>query len=928
MCMQKCCRNRIAKASARWGGAALLMALSLCAAPLCAAERFEFWPGATYDASIPTFRQVLGYDPGDRITPHAGLMRYLEALEKASSKLKLFEYSRSWEGRKLVYAVIGSESNMKRMDEIRSSIQKLADPRKTPAAAAAKLIDGLPAVIWLGYGVHGNEISSPEAALLTAYHLLAARNDALTGRILKDALVLIDPTQNPDGRDRFVANFEQSSGLEPDASPLAAEHNEPWPGGRGNHYLFDLNRDWLVATQPETQGRMKALQHWYPLVFVDLHEMGSDSTYYFAPAADPYNPHLTKQQREGLQLFGRNNAKWFDQYGFDYFTREVYDAFYPGYGDSWPDFYGSIGMTYEQASVRGLTVRRTDETTLRYRDTVRHHFVASLSTAETAARHREKLLKDFYDYRRTAIEEGSAEPVKEYILPPGRNSSATQKLAGVLAEQGVEVKRATAPFRADDRDYPAGSYVVSLAQPAKRLIRTLLDPVTSMDEPFTKEQERRRKRKLPYEMYDVTAWSLPLLFNVEAVARPEISQGKFEIAKPVRFLPGQMKGEKASVAYLVQWGSTAAGRLLAAALRQDLRVLSADKAFTINTTKFPSGSLIFKVGDNPLDLGERLRALAASTGADVFPTDTSWVEEGINFGSRYVVHLRKPSIALAWDAPGSPLSAGWARFVLERQFGYPVTPIRTPQLATSDLSRFQVLILPDQAQGRTYTQILGPAGAQHLKEWVSAGGTLLAIANAIPFVADPKIGLLAVSQETAVREPEPAKKSAATTEPATPDSAAAGTAGTEGAVAGKILATDADYNKAIQADKELPDPSPGVLLRAKVDPEYWVTAGMGDTVYALLQGRDIFTPIALNKGFNAAVFESADRILGSGYLWEENRKQLAHKPLVVVQPQGRGVVVGFTADPNYRAYLDGMNILFLNAVFRGPAHARPMTSEE
>jgi hypothetical protein len=457
----------------------------------------------------------------------------------------------------------------------------------------------------------------------------------------------------------------------------------------------------------------------------------------------------------------------------------------------------------------------------------------------------------------------------------------------------------------------------------------MLDPVTKMDEPFTKEQERRRKRKLPYEMYDVTAWSLPLLFNVEAVGRSEVSKGNFELAQPLRFLPGRMTGEKASVAYLVQWGSAGAGRLLAAALRQDLRVLSADKPFAINGTKFPSGSLIFKVSDNRPDLGERLRALAVSTGADVVPTNTSWVEEGINFGSRHVVHLRKPSIALAWDTPASPLSAGWARFVLERQFSYPVTAIRTAQLATADLSRFQVLILPDQAQGRTYAQILGPTGAQHLKDWVSAGGTLIAIVNAIPFVADPKVGLLAVSQENAVREPEAAKKPEVKPEPAAPTtSPAAATPSPDGMVAGKILATSADYNKAIQADKELPDPTPGVLVRAKVDPEYWVTAGMGDIVYALLQGRDIFTPITLNKGFNAAVFESADRILASGYLWEENRRQLAHKPLVIVQPQGRGVVVGFTADPNYRAYLDGMNLLFLNAVFRGPAHARPMAAEE
>ncbi len=394
-----------------------LVLLAAFATPAAAQGKFEFWPGASYDSRIPTIRQVLGYDAGERITSHTNLMKYLEALAGAvPNQVKLFEYGKTWEGRKLIYAAVGSEANIKRLDSIREAMQRLADPRRTTAAEAKQLIADLPAVIWLGYGVHGNEISSPDAALLTAYHLVASRNDRVVDDILSNAVVLIDPIQNPDGRDRFVHNFEIAEGLEPDAHPLAAEHNEPWPGGRTNHYYFDMNRDWFALTQPETVGRVRALQQWYPLVFVDLHEMGSDSTYYFAPEAVPYNPHLAKDQRESLDLFGRNNAKWFDQYGFSYFTREVYDAFYPGYGASWPAYYGSVAMTYEQASVRGLLVRRSDETSMHFRDSVRHHFVASVSTAETAARNREKLLNDFYRYRQTAIQEGASEQIKAYVL--------------------------------------------------------------------------------------------------------------------------------------------------------------------------------------------------------------------------------------------------------------------------------------------------------------------------------------------------------------------------------------------------------------------------------------------------------------------------------------------------------------------------------
>ena len=304
------------------------LAIPLCnraaPAPAYAQKPFEFWPGATYDSKVPTVRQVLGYEPGDKVTNHAGLVKYMEALAAAvPTRIKVFEYGESWEGRKLIYAAVGSEANIRKLGEIKTGIQRIADPRKTPEADARKTDRRMPAVVWLSYGVHGNEISSPDAALLTAYHLLAARNDKIVDDVLSKVVVLIDPTQNPDGRDRFVNYFEQIRGLVPDPSPNAAEHNEPWPGGRSNHYLFDLNRDWIGLTQPEILSQVKTLREWLPLVYVDLHEMGGDSTYFFTPESDPYNPNLTPNQRTSLTLFGKNNAQWFDKYGFDYFTREA-----------------------------------------------------------------------------------------------------------------------------------------------------------------------------------------------------------------------------------------------------------------------------------------------------------------------------------------------------------------------------------------------------------------------------------------------------------------------------------------------------------------------------------------------------------------------------------------------------------------------------
>jgi len=884
----------------------LFLGLVIASVTLYAQKSFEFWPGAVYDKKIPSWHNVLGYEPGERITSHAGILRYMEALAAAApARMKIFDYGQTWEGRKLLYAAVGSEANIRRLAEIRAAMARLSDPRKTSDAEARQLMADLPAIVWLSYGVHGNEISSPEAGLLTGYHLLAARNNKMVDDILAHTVVLIDPLQNPDGRDRFVNYFEETRGLEPDPSPVAAEHREPWPAGRTNHYLFDLNRDWIGLTQPEIRNQIKVLREWFPLVYVDLHEMSGESTYFFSPESDPYNPHLTASQRESLKLFGRNNAKWFDKYGFDYFTRENYDAFYPGYGASWPMYYGAIAMTYEQASVRGLVLRRSDGTMVTFRDTVRHHFVASLSTLEAAAANREKLLGDFYHYRATAIDEGRKEPVVEYILPRGRDASATDKLAGILMEHGIEVEHATAGFRSGEREYPAGTYVVRMAQPSKRLIRTLVDPQIPMDAQFVEAEEARRKIRQRSEIYDVTAWSLPLLFNVEAVPSRVVVEGQFEPAPPVRIHPGEMHGAAASVAYLAQWGSEAAGRLLTAALRQDLKVHSSERAFTLNGLKFPTGSLIFKVAGNPPDLSNRLARLARQSGAAIYGTDTGWVEDGVNFGSHYVVPVKKPAVAMAWDMPVSSSSAGAARFVLERQYGFPVTPIRTSDINTPELSRFDVLILPE---GGSYSEWLTDGAVRRLKEWVQAGGTVIALGSAVNFLGEKEVALLETAQENAVNAAQEEEK-----KPAPP-------AG--GRVPGMEIASAADYDKLIHTTTSLPDSAPGAIAKARIQPGHWLTAGAGDSVYVMVEGRAIYTPLKLDKGVNAVYFEAADRLLASGYLWNENRKQMAFKPVVAVQNSGRGVVVGFTADPNFRGIQDGMNVLFLNAVFRGPSHAR------
>ncbi|MDA0688026.1 MAG: M14 family metallopeptidase [Proteobacteria bacterium] len=899
----------ISKADARNFPTGLLAVLFVlfAALPIHAQDDFVYWPNADYDPTIPTIEETLGYTPGERITWHADAIEYFQVLAAAQpGRVVLQEYARSWQGRELVYAVISSPENIARLDDIKSNMQRLADPRLTDEDDASTIIAAQPAITWLSYGVHGNEISSTDAAMLTAYHLLASRGDDRVEQIMRDTVVVIDPMQNPDGRDRFIHAFTSAEGIRPDSDRISAEHDEPWPGGRTNHYLFDMNRDWFIQTQPETQGRTAAMLEYFPVAYVDAHEMGSDGTYFFAPEAIPFNPHLAEDQRNSLQLFGRNNARYFDQFGVDYFTREVYDAFYPGYGASWPSYFGSVAMTYEQASARGLVFRQYDGNDLHYRYTVRNHFITSLATAETVQVNREKLLTDFYNYRASAIEEGQEENIRAYIIPVQADQDAADKIAGLLGRQGVEVDRALTSFSACGNSYDSGSYVIRTDQPAKRFIRTLLDVNVPMEEDFLVEQERRRSENLPDEIYDVTAWSLPLMFNIEADTCNRAPAGEFVRHGTDLIQAGSVIGGEASVSYIVPWGEASAVRLLSEALQRGLTVKSNDKAFTNVGNEYPAGSLILDVADNPADIFQQLSAIAAQTGAEVVAVNDSWVTEGPSFGSANVVRFNAPRVAMAWDEPTTAYSAGNTRFVIERQFGYPVTPIRVDRLRSADLRHYQVLILPLMS-GRGYESALGASGIENLKTWVEQGGVVVALGNATQFLSDPDVDLLSIRRERAVVEVEAPEEEQAD----------------EATVEGSYLTSNEEYEDRVVALEDSPDSVAGVLVRADVHPEHWLSAGVAPVLNVLVRGTEIYTPIRINDGVNVARFQGPDELLASGYIWDENRRQLAYKPFVVQESRGAGEVIAFTQDPTVRAYLDGLNVILMNAIFRGSAHARP-----
>ncbi|MDE0072469.1 MAG: hypothetical protein OXU32_00600, partial [Gammaproteobacteria bacterium] len=444
-----------------------LAALLQLPGPQAPASPGEFVPGTTYDPAIPTIQSVVGHEVWEVVTPPDQVVRYFEVLaEAAPDRTHLVHYADSWEGRPLVIMVVGSPERIASLDEVKAGLARLAHPEGLSDAEADELIAGLP--------------------------------------------VLIDPNENPDGRNRFVQENTMAAAVRPNVEAFSAEHDERWPGGRVNHYLFDLNRDLFIQSQAETQGKVRIFLEYWPHIVADLHEMGGNATYFFPPTAPPENPWYGERQIALMDVFGRANAAAFDARGFAYFNREVYDLFYPGYVDMWPMNHGALGMTYEQASARALVLEQSDGDVLTYGDGVLHHFTAAMATAHTSAVNRESILRDYLAFRREGIELGS-QGVAEYVLHSAHDPGMAERLARMLVRNGIEVREASGPVDVAGRQLPAeGTFIVPMDQPTHRFARNLLDAHVPMAEDFLQEQIDRRSRREPDQIYDLTAWSQSL----------------------------------------------------------------------------------------------------------------------------------------------------------------------------------------------------------------------------------------------------------------------------------------------------------------------------------------------------------------------------------------------------------------------------------
>ncbi len=808
--------------------------------------------------NVPSPETYLGYKVGTRYTRHHKIVEYFNTVAKARPDMvKIESYGQTNEGRELMLAFVSSPENMQRLEAIRLNNLRIAGTTKD---RAAPIVENAPAIVWLSYNVHGNEPSSSEAALLMI-HALVDPSNSTTKEWLKNTVVVIDPCINPDGRDRYVNWFNSVVGKEMNPEPSSREHAEPWPGGRSNHYNFDLNRDWAWQTQVETQQRLKKYNAWLPQVHVDFHEQGYNEPYYFAPAAEPFHEVITPWQRDFQVLIGRNNASYFDKNGWLFFTKERFDLLYPSYGDTYPVYNGAIGMTYEQGghSRGGLAVVNEDGDTLTLVDRATHHFTTGLSTVETASKHQQKLMNEFkkyFDDSRT----GKIGEYKTYVLT-SKDQNKLNAVIKLLEQNGIEWGTVS------NKNFTGFNYftgkqeafadeglhiAVSAAQPKAVLAKVLLEPRTVVTDSNT---------------YDITTWSVPYAYGVKGYAikeRLDVSNDwKSTTVTPVN----------ASYGLLIPYTSFNSAKVLAELLKQNVKVRFAEKPFKYGTKNYDRGTLIvLKTSNSSVNWAAITNAACIKHNVQADAVETGFMDQGSDMGSPDVKIISSaPKVALLTGEGTSSLGAGEIWHFFDKQLDYPLTLINGGDIARINLKNFTVLIVPDG-----YIRALSEkATADRLKEFVRSGGKIIALENAVGQMA-AEWGL---KQKTDKEDEK-----------------------------GEYL----DVKK--YGDRErsyLPNSIPGAIYKMDLDNTHPLGFGYPDFYYTLKQDGILFE--FMKGGWNVGVLKKDAYVTGfAGY---KVKSKLKDGMLFGVQDMGGGTVVYLSDNPLFRNFWENGKLLFSNAVF-------------
>jgi hypothetical protein len=810
--------------------------------------------------------EFLGYKIGTRYTPHWKLVSYFQYIAQSLPQtVKLQQYGETNEHRPLYLMFISSEENISNLENIRMNNLRLANLARDKMAPT----ENTPALVWLSYNVHGNETSSSEASMLTLFALSDPKN-MQTKAWLKNTVVIIDPCVNPDGRDRYVNWFNSVVGTNYNAFPGSREHKEPWPGGRTNHYYFDLNRDWAWQTQLESKQRMTVYNQWLPQVHVDYHEQGVEEPYYFAPAAQPYHEVITPWQREFQVTIGKNHAKYFDKYNWLYFTREVFDLFYPSYGDTYPVYNGAIGMTYEQGGggVAGLGIETKEEDTLTLNDRAVHHYVTSLSTIEISSLNATTLVKEFRKFFNNGVA-GSIGDYKTYVIKnTPQDSERIQALLDLLDKNGVQYSGGTGngkgfnyhTAKEETFSIASGDIVISAAQPKAAMLKVLFEPHSKLVDSVT---------------YDITAWSLPYAYGLTAYASKErINTSGAITRQPIQNNPADAYG------YAIRWQGVSSAKTLSQLLVHGVKVRFAEMPFEVNGQQFGRGALIIvkkgneKFGNN---LGPLVSRICDSNKITMSVVNTGMVDKGFDFGSSKVHPIKKPKIAMLSGKGVGANAAGEVWFFFDQQLNYPVTLINADDFEQTNWNDFDVMILPD---GK-YRFLTEKPSAERLYHWIENGGRVVAMENAV-------LELSKLEWSTLISKKED-----------------------------KDTLSKKDPYKAIlpfetRERDVLPGTTPGSIYRVDIDNTHPLMYGYPNYYYTLKMDTNVYEFIK-EKGWNAGVIKRGNQV--AGFVGYKLKDKLQDGLLFGVQDIGKGRICYLSDDVLFRNFWENGKLMFCNAVF-------------
>ncbi|NJB37586.1 M14 metallopeptidase family protein [Croceivirga sp. JEA036] len=825
----------------------LLFVVLLCTTGLSAQDYFykKFYP---FNPDIPSPEAFLGYGIGEHHTRHDLIVAYLEKLATVSDRAKITYYGKTHEGRKLVILQVSSPENLENLSSLKEKHLAFTKPEENPTYT-----EDLPVFINLAYNVHGNEPSSSEAALLAAYTFVASEHAEIKN-YLQNAVLFIDPTINPDGRDRHTqyANAYQGNPLV--ADPQDAEHNEYWPRGRTNHYWFDLNRDWLLAIHPESRGKLKWYHEWYPNVVTDFHEMGSQSTYFFEPMKDngSLNPIMPKENYEDLNnLFGDYYAKALDSIGSFYFTKEVFDGTYPGYGSSYPDLQGGLGLLFEQASSRGHK-QTTAFGEITFPFTIRNQYTSSITTVKAAVENREVLYNYQKKFFKSALTNASKNKLKAYTFNAENDKNRVKAFVDKLLLHQIDV------YKNGD------AFVVPTQQPQYRMVQTMFETYS-------------KYRDSVY--YDASAWSLANFYNIKYKSTTNGALGTK--IKTTEDLVSLTPVPSTNYAYLIDYDDYNAVAVLNYLQQNGLVISSSFKPFTAATNKgeiaFNYGTLVVPVSlqkKTASEVHELLIKAQEKYQVPMYSVSTGYNTKGIDLGSGYLTPIKKPKLAMLIGEGINSYEAGEVWHLLDTRVHMPITKIPMRNLSRASLAKYTTLVMVSGQYN------FSKAEEEKLKNWLAAGNTLVTVGTASKFV---------IEKEWVKESLTESKKDSTATE----------------------RQPYVDAREFLGKERV-----GGAIFKVDLDITHPLAFGYRDTQIPVYKNNTVWLQPSKNPFATVAKYSSNPHI--DGFITKKNIEEyLKPSASLLVSKHKAGKVILFADNPNFRGSWYGTNRLFLNALFLG-----------